>query len=279
MSVPKLLARGLAGLMFAQALMGIVLSEQYRDAEPIRAMWIGNDWVTLVLAVPLLLAGVVHADRGSTRGLLVSLGMVAYAIYNYAFYVFGAALNAFFPLYVLLLVLAIATFIHALSRLDVALVARSFTRSTPVRAIGTCLAFIGVKLAAVWMAMWAGYVFADLPTPVAPEVFKIVAALDLSLMVPALTAGGILLWRRVPWGYVIASFASIQGTVYLLVLSVNSVIAIRRGFATAPGELPIWGTLALLATIITIVLLTNVEDETATQPHVHESSVHAGPVL
>jgi len=50
-------------------------------------------------------------------------------------------------------------------------------------------------------------VFAGRPTPIEPEAFKIVAALDLSLMVPALTCGGVLLWNRHPWGYVLASIA------------------------------------------------------------------------
>ena len=62
-----------------------------------------------------------------------------------------------------------------------------------------------------------------------------------------------------PWGYMIASIASIQGALYLLVLSVNAAIAIRRGFASAPGELPIWGTLTMFTTIIALVLLTNVQ--------------------
>jgi hypothetical protein len=57
MRAPRLLTCGLAALMFAQALSGLVLSEQYRDPEPIRTTWFGNDWITLVLAVPLLLAG------------------------------------------------------------------------------------------------------------------------------------------------------------------------------------------------------------------------------
>lgn len=88
-----LLTRSLAGLMRVQALLGLIFSGQYRDPEPIHSSWFGNDWVTLVLAVPLLLAGFVHAARGAARGLMVWLGMIAYAIYNYAFYLFGAALN------------------------------------------------------------------------------------------------------------------------------------------------------------------------------------------
>jgi hypothetical protein len=37
---------------------------------------------------------------------LLWLGAVGYAFYNYAFYLFGAALNAFFPLYVAPLLLS-----------------------------------------------------------------------------------------------------------------------------------------------------------------------------
>ena len=254
-AVPLTLA--LAGLMTVQALIGLTFSEHYRDPEPIRTTWFGNDWITLVLAVPLLLAGVVRGASQSTRGLLLWLGMIAFAVYNYAFYLFGAALNVFFPLYLLLLVLGVITLILALSGLDVAAVARRFGPATPVRAIGGSLTAIGIGLASVWIAMWAAYVFAGRPTPIQPEAFKIVAALDLALMVPALTAGGILLWRRAPWGYVIATLASIQGALYLLVLSLNSLIAIRRGLASAPGELPIWGTLFIVTTVIAVILLAN----------------------
>jgi hypothetical protein len=59
-------------------------------------------------------------------------------------------------------------------------------------------------------------------------------------------------------GYAIASITSIQGTLYLLVLSVNSVVAIRRGFVGAPGELPIRGGLAILLTTSAFILMANV---------------------
>lgn len=48
-------------------------------------------------------------------------------------------------------------------------------------------------------------------------------------------------WKRRPWGFVIAPAAAVQGAPYLLVLSVNPTIAIRRSLAASPGELPIWG--------------------------------------
>ena len=50
--------------MVIQAVMGLVLQTAYRDIDWIRATWFGNDWVTLVVAVPLLFAGLV---RGAVR--------------------------------------------------------------------------------------------------------------------------------------------------------------------------------------------------------------------
>jgi len=111
------------------------------------------------------------------------------------------------------------------------------------------------------VTMWAAYAFANQPTPVEPEAFKLVAALDISLMVTGLTFGGVLLWRRKTWGYVVAAIASIQASLYLLVLSVNSVVGIHRGLAKTPGELPIWGMLALLTTAVTLLLLANIRRE------------------
>jgi hypothetical protein len=244
--------------MAAQSALGLIAPWQYRDVEWIRATWFGNDWCTLAVATPMLLVAARRASGGSTRGLLVSLGVLGYAVYNYAFYLFGAALNAFFPVYVILVVVAAVTLILALSRVNTGEVAASVGPATPVRVIGGCLAFIGLGLAAVWIAMWAAYIFAGRPTPIEPEAFKLVAALDLSLMTTTLVAGGALLWQRHVWGFIVAAIAGIQASLYLLVLSVNSVVAIHRGLAEAPGELPAWGALAAFSTGVTMFLFVNV---------------------
>ena len=254
---PYLLTVALAPLMALQAVLGLLFPARYRDADWIVATWFGNDWFTLVVAVPMLVMALVSAGRGSIRGRLLWVGMLGYGVYNYAYYLFGAALNAFFPLYVLACVLSSITLILILSRADVEDVAAGFDPQTPVRLVGGYLVFVGASLSCVWLTMWAAYVFAGRATPVEPEAFKLVAALDLSMMVTALVGGGVLLWRRQAWGYVIATIAGIQGALYLMVLSVNSLVAIRRGFAEAPGELPVWGTLAALTAIAAALLLSH----------------------
>lgn len=248
------LTLALATLMLAQSVLGLLMPTQYRDADWIKAAWFGNDLMTLVIAVPLIIAGQ-RATFRSLRAELLWIGALGYAVYNYTFYLFGAALNAFLPLYVITLGLAIVTLASALSRLDPNAVKARFHEKAPTRVVGAYLVSLASALAIVWIAIWAAYVFAGRPTPVAPEAFKIVAAVDLLWLVPSLAAGGVLLWMRRPWGYVIGPAAAVQGALYLSVLSLNSIVAIACGLANAPGELPIWAPLTVFTSIAALLLL------------------------
>lgn len=122
----------------------------------------------------------------------------------------------------------------------IAELAAAFRANTPVRALGGYLVGVAAGLSAVWLGPWALHVFTGRSAPGSPDVFRLVAALDLGFMVPALLGGGLLLWRRRPLGYVLATVAAIQAALCLFVLSVNSVLGIQRGLANWPGELPIW---------------------------------------
>jgi len=260
-TVPYRISAALVALMVVQSVLGLLFQEQYRDVEWIKATWFGNDWVTLVVAVPLLVVALLLARGGSVPGQLLWVGLIAYGLYNYAYYLFGAALNAFFLLYLVAFIASAATLILVLLHLDAAQIATAFRPTTPVRVIGGYLIVVGFGLASVWLTMWAAYVFTGRPTPIEPEAFKLVAALDLSVMVTALTFGGVLLWRRNMWGYVVAAIASIQASLYLLVLSVNSIVGVHRGLAKTPGELPMWGVLALFTTAVTLLLLASIRRE------------------
>jgi hypothetical protein len=247
-----------AAIMATQAALGLLLPGQYRDTAWIRSTWFGNDAVTLLVGVPLLVTALVLDRRGAVLGRLLRLGALAFGVYNYAFYLLGAALNVFFPLYVLAVLLAAVALAFTVMDTDVARAPDWFHPATPVRRIGGYLVAVACGLAAVWLGFWAAYAFLGRPAPGGPEVFRLVAALDLTLMVPALAAGGVLLWRRRAWGYVLAAIAGLQASVYLLILSVNAALALRSGATEGAGELPLWGTLTVGTTAATAALLVNV---------------------
>lgn len=252
MSVAFRLTAAVAILMLLQSSLGLLYRGQYRDVDWIAATWLGNDWITLVVALPLLAAGAAFARQSSARARLLWLGALGYALYNYSYYLLGAALNVFFPLYLGGVITTAVALILALSTIPPAELARGFNVHTPVRLIGGYFVFIGISLSAIWLVMWGAYVFAGRPTPVETEAFKLVAALDTVLMVPPLAIGGVLLWRRHAWGYVLSAIAGVQASLYLLVLSLNSWIA-------TSSEFPLWCTIAVLTSTATAALLANAD--------------------
>jgi hypothetical protein len=259
------LADALAALMALQSALGLVLPGQYRDVDWIRAAWFGNDGVTLLVAVPLLLIARAATGSGSIHARLGVLGVAAYAAYNYAFYLFGAALNSFFPLYVLSFVLSAALLSVGLVEEAPRLVAASCP-AIRARIVGAFFMFVAIVLATVWLGIWGAHVFFGVPTPVPPDVFRLVAALDLSLLVPALLIGGALLWLRAPWGPTVGVIAGMQATLYLFVLTVNSMVAVRRGLVEWPGELLMWSVLFLAMAAATLFLAAGVLSAEATSP-------------
>jgi hypothetical protein len=73
-------------------------------------------------------------------------------------------------------------------------------------------------------------------------------------MTPPLAIGGILLSRRQAWGYVITAAAGVQASLYLLVLSINSIIFVVRGLSEPPGEIIVWSSLAAMTVAATLLL-------------------------
>lgn len=246
----------IALFMAAASLGGVLIEDLYRDNAFVALLWRGNDLVTLVVAVPLLVGSMIYARRGSLRAQLVWLGMLAYALYNYAFYLFGAAFNQFFLFYVAVFALSIYALVFALTKIDAEEIAEQFHVRTPVKWIGGYLILIAAGLSFLWIASALRFVFTGI-IPSDIEITEhptgIVYALDLSLLVPAMALGGVWLRRREAWGYVLAAMSLTKGATYTLVLTVNSLLA------ASLSELPIWLSLTFASLAAIGFLLGNMK--------------------
>ncbi len=243
---------------------GLALQGLYHDNAFVRSTWLGNDLVTLCVAVPLLSGALLLARRGSPRARLVWLGMLDYMLYNYAFYLFAAAFNAFFMLYVALLVCSIFALVYALGGLDVPATAAAFRRRTPVRWIAGYMLFVSLGLTTVYLAQSLGFIFSGaLPAIVtlSGHPTSIVFALDLTLLVPVMLLGGLWLWQRKAWGYTLAGISLVKGAAYTLVLSVNSLWASKDVLPGASAEAPLWVGLTLCGALAAWLLYANLAPE------------------
>jgi hypothetical protein len=211
----------------------------------------GGDLVTLVLVVPGLIAATLLARRGSVRARLIWGGLLGYGVYNFAFYVFGAAFNDLFLAHVVAFSASIFALIAWAAELDANAIAARFDTRTPRRAVSILLLAVAAVFATLWTTFSLTYAVNGRLTLGAATLagMHLVFALDLSLMAPSMAVGGIWLWRRRPWGYALATALCVFGAAYQANLAAAGVFQTNAGVAGAKLVDPI-GVAVLLAFVV-----------------------------
>lgn len=249
----------IAVLMVVASAAGLWIHELYQDPTSVSAAFRGGDLVTLVVAAPVLAVALLLAVRGSRRAELVWVGVLAYSVYNYAFYVFGAAFNDVFLLHVGLFCLSVFALALALATLDVAGLGGRFGARTPARWIGGYL----LATAAVLGGMWSFFSLrfaatGTLPDGVLPaSAVHLVYTLDLGLLVPSLALAGVLLWWRSAWGFVLGTVLSVYGAAYQLNFMAATVFQANVQVAGVSAFDPLALLLAVAFLLATALLLGN----------------------
>jgi hypothetical protein len=210
------LSAAIAVLMVAASLTGLLVADLYDESPWAEQALRGGDLVTLVLAVPLLLGALVLTRRGSTRARAVWIGVLAYSVYNSAFYAFGTTFNDAFLLHIALLSCSIFALACAIVCTDLVPVARTFGRVPGARNVTS------------------GTLIADVPVDGQHLVF----ALDLSLLVPSLVLAGVLLLRRAPLGYLLGAAMAVMGAVYQVNMLAAGVFQARADVAGSTAFAP-----------------------------------------
>lgn len=196
--------------MAAAAAAGLWWAGLYRDPAPVVAVLRGYDLVALLVATPALIVARLRAGRGSERAELLVASGLGYVAYHYAAYVFGAAFNALFLVHVAVFGLSIAALVLTLRNLDVDGLAERFGGRAPVRWVSGLLGFLAVALGGMWIYYSVRFAI----TGAAPGESKLVLpeswihlgyVLDLLFLVPGYAVAAVLLWRRGPWGHVLAT--------------------------------------------------------------------------
>lgn len=239
---------------------GIFLNNLYRDNRWAASQFVGNDYVTLLVAVPLLAIGLWLAGRGSARGQLVWLGGLHFMLYNYAFYLFGAAFNEFFLVYAAIFALTILALVFALPNVKADEISQRFQPRTPVRWVGSFLLLLGVCLGGLWIMLSVLFIV----TGQVPQVVidsghptSVVFAADLTMLVPFAVLGGLWLWRRQPWGYVLGTMVSVSGGVYTLALAGMGLAADKSVVADTGALTVLWLMLSAISFAAAGVMLGN----------------------
>ena len=194
-----------------------------------RVQGIGQDWVDLVVAVPWLLVAASALIRGSRRGALLLAGGLAYAAYSFVIYAVGVHFNQLFLVYCAIIggsVFGLVGLALPFLRDELHL---SFV-AAPRRLASAFLTVSAVVFALLWLAVDVPAVIRGEPPAELAEVglpTNPIHVLDLSLVLPALIATGVMLWRQRSAGYVLAAIA--LGFCALMDLNIAGItLAMRR---------------------------------------------------
>ena len=233
------LSAAVAFLMVVASAAGLFIDGFYQDGPWAREALRGGDLTTLLLAAPILGWSLILSIRGSLPARAAWIGALAYGIYNYAYYVFGAEFNDIFLVHIALLTLSIWATALAVASLDVGAVAAAFRVGWAARWVGGFLVLVGSILGGLWVFLAirfavTGELMADIPT----DGIHLVFAIDLSLLVPALVVAGVLLWRRTGIGVVFGAVMTVIGGLYQVNLLVAGVFQANVDVAGAKAFPP-----------------------------------------
>ncbi len=225
------------------------------------AQMMGQDVVTLFVAIPVFLAAIVLTRQGSLRGRLLLTGALGYFLYTYAAMAFLTAFNSLFLVYVALFSLSLFAFILALSGLDPDFVTRRIGQGFPRRSIVVFL----FGLAAFLTVAWLGRIRAVMQGTAGASGLEsyttlVIQALDLGVIAPTAVLTAILLLKQRAWGYALSSVLLFKATLFGAALIAMIVSQMLAGVPLEPVISAVFVLIILAGIGLTFLMLRSVRE-------------------
>jgi hypothetical protein len=222
----------------------------------------GTALVLLALGLPLLLGGMRAALTGSRRGEMVWLGALGYSLYNAATFTIGVAFTRLFPAYLAMFALALWALITLATRLDPAAPPIRVSAGLRARAVAAYLGFT----AFFTVALWGGQLLPALLDNAAPAGLDKTAmptnlfhVMDLSVSVPLTLLAAVWLWRKQPWGYLLAGAMLVTGLAESIGVGVDQVFAHIEDPASSLVGAVIFAVMATVGAVAAAAFFRHVE--------------------
>ena len=188
-----------AVVMALASVVGLLYPTVVYPADELVQAFVPNDVVNLLIGVPILLGSLWLAWRGKLLGVLFWPGALFFVFYTYLVYVLSVPLNVAFLLHLTLVTVSGYTMIGLVARIDGQAVHNRLAGMVPEKAGGGVLAGLGilffVRVAIVLVTALIS------PTPI--DAADLALHVADFLITPAWVIGGVLLWQRKAFGYVV----------------------------------------------------------------------------
>jgi len=217
---------------------------------------IAQDYVTLIIGIPLLLLSLYFARKGSLKGQYLLAGTLGYFLVTYLFYLCMGMYSALFLLLTLLASVSFYAFILTLLSFNTNNLCSRFSKKFPTKAVGGFLIFNAFLIGLMWLGVIVPSLMDGTIYPLELEHYTtlIVQGLDLSILLPASFLSGFLLIRRKAFGYLMAPVYVIFLTLLMTALTAKVIGMTLNGVDAGPAIviIPLINAVAVIFMIVVI---------------------------
>ena len=252
------LSATLAVVTLVKSATGAFFPRIFRDPPMPAGNAQGTDVVVLVVAIPILVASMTLAARGSWRAHIVWLGALSYILYNSVIFAFDTAFNPLFLLYVASLSLSLWSIVALLIQLDLDEFRARFASDLPVRVFAIYILVTSVLFLFTWMSQIVPAMF-EHTTPAflhgTNMLTSPVHVLDLGFALPLSILGAVWLWQRKSWGYLLVGLMLSMLTIETASIAVDQVFGHLSDPTASLDAFPLFAVLTLVGLVVVIAFL------------------------
>jgi hypothetical protein len=219
---------------------------------------IAQDYVTLLIGIPLLLFGLVYCRKGNVKAKFLLTGVLLYFFLTYLFYTAMAMYNEMFLAYVLLLSCSVFALLLNLISFDYD--NPVFKSGKTIRIAGYFLIVNSILITLLWLSIVLPPLLTHTIYPKGLQHYTtlIVQGFDLGIFLPAGFVSAFLALRK-------SNYGSIFTTVYVIFLSIlmtaltSKIIFMATAGADVVPVIFIMPFIALFSTVISVQLLRQIK--------------------
>ena len=236
------------------------------DSVSIGLQAIGQDIVTLIIGLPLLLISLFIYRKNLLKGKLLLTGTLGYFLYTYTSYSFLSMYNSFFLIYVMLMSLSFYAFTLTMMSFDLENISSCFSKKLPVKLIGGVLIFMAIAVGMMWLEI----ILPALKQGTFPKLLEqystlTIQVLDLGFVVPTTILAGVLLIKRKPFGYLLASVMIIKEVTLVTAIISMVIVQIYSGINVGLIQILMFSIFDLVLIYFIIIIMKNIDEKKYTE--------------
>lgn len=223
---------------------------------------IAQDYITLLLGVPLLLISLFLSRKNSFRGLFLLAGTLGYFLVTYLFYLTMGMYNQMFLVYAFLLGTTFLAFILTVLEFNLDELKNRFTSEKLIRNAGVFLIINATMVGLLWLGVVLPPIFDGTIYPKGLQHYTtlIVQGFDLGLFLPIAFVVGYLAIKKNKYGFLFTPIYMIFLSLLMIAL-VSKIIFMADAGENVIPVIFIMPNIALISILLSVLLLKNINEK------------------